>query len=147
MKNPATEQSTFNLHRDLLPGAEPASQLGYWFYISGVTVAMACAAVLITTCARAQTAPVAPAESTPGATSTASMPVQASPTDAAKPTPKYSRRDIERAFVFIDTNQDGKISREEASGFRNVAKHFDAADTNKDNELSLEEFGNALNRP
>ena len=147
MKNPATEQNTSNLHPDLLPGAEPASQIGYWFYVGGVMVAMACAAVLITICARAQTVPVAPVESTPGATSTASMSVQASPTDVAKPAPKYSRRDIERAFGFMDTNQDGKISREEASGFRNVAKHFDAADTNKDNVLSLEEFGSALNRP
>ena len=47
----------------------------------------------------------------------------------------------------MDVNKDGKISRAEAAGFRNVAKHFDAADSNKDNLLSLEEFGNALNRP
>lgn len=46
----------------------------------------------------------------------------------------------------MDANKDGKVSRQEAAGFRNVAKHFDAADTNKDGTLSLIEFGNALNR-
>lgn len=147
MKNPATAQNTSDLHPDPLPGVAPASQIGYWFYVGGVMVAMASAAVLITTCARAQTAPSAAVESTPAATSTAPLPTLAPAADAAKPTPKYSSRDIERAFGFMDANQDGRISREEASGFRNVAKHFDAADTNKDNVLSLEEFGSALNRP
>ena len=47
----------------------------------------------------------------------------------------------------MDANKDGKISRAEAAGFRNVAKYFDAADTDKDGTLSLAEFGNALNRP
>lgn len=49
------------------------------------------------------------------------------------------------AFKFMDANKDGKISREEAAGFRSVARHFDEADTNKDNALSREEFENALN--
>ncbi len=61
--------------------------------------------------------------------------------------PRYGAKDIERAFGFIDANKDNAISREEASGFRNVAKHFDAADINKDGALSVEEFGDALNRP
>ncbi len=46
----------------------------------------------------------------------------------------------------MDTNKDGKISREEASGFRGVARHFDEADTNKDSTLSHQEFESALNQ-
>lgn len=59
--------------------------------------------------------------------------------------PKYAAKDVERAFGFIDANRDGKISREEAAGFRGVAKHFDEADLNKDGFLSRDEFTNALN--
>jgi hypothetical protein len=59
--------------------------------------------------------------------------------------PKYAAKDIERAFAFIDSNKDGKLSREEASGFRGVAKYFDEADANKDSTLSREEFHSALN--
>ncbi|MFI5446982.1 EF-hand domain-containing protein [Polaromonas sp. UC242_47] len=59
--------------------------------------------------------------------------------------PKYAAKDVERAFGFIDANRDGKISREEAAGFRGVAKHFDEADLNKDGFLSRDEFANALN--
>ena len=130
-----------------------------YFYSASLTVAAVSAAVLMTSCANAQgmnsTAPAL--EGASGATPTASpsTPVlpraeldhQPAPQDAAKPAPKYNPKDIERAFMFMDADRDGKISRQEASGFRNVAKHFDAADTNKDNYLSLEEFGNALNRP
>jgi hypothetical protein len=59
--------------------------------------------------------------------------------------PKYAASDMGLAFKFMDANKDGKISREEAAGFRGVARHFDEADTNKDNALSREEFENALN--
>ena len=112
----------------------PSNFVAYVFYAAGVLLAGICAAILIGACAaRAQSAP---------ATSVAEAPP--APTTAA---PRYSARDIERAFGFIDANKDGKISREEASGFRNVAKYFDAADVNKDDALSLEEFGSALNQP
>ena len=47
----------------------------------------------------------------------------------------------------MDDNRDGHLSRQEAAGFKNVAKYFDAADTNQDGMLSLLEFGGALNRP
>lgn len=59
--------------------------------------------------------------------------------------PRYAAKDIERAFAFIDSNKDGKLSRAEAAGFRGVAKYFDEADTNKDSTLSREEFHSALN--
>ena len=45
----------------------------------------------------------------------------------------------------MDANHDGKISREEASGFSGVAKHFDEADTNHDHFLSRKEFDTAMN--
>ena len=59
--------------------------------------------------------------------------------------PRYSASDLERAFGFMDGNRDGKVSREEASGFRGVAKNFDRADTNQDGFLSREEFDAAMN--
>ncbi len=129
----------------------PSRLIAYGFYSGSVTLAMAAAAVLISTCARAQTAELAqPVQASAEPLTAASAPASAalpaaSQTAAAKP--KYSARDIQRAFSFIDANKDGKISREEAAGFRNVAKYFDAADIDKNNALSLEEFGNALNRP
>jgi len=77
----------------------------------------------------------------------AQTPATAAPapaTTVAQAAPKYSTKDIEQAFSFIDSNKDGKLSREEASGFRGVARHFDEADLNKDSILSREEFENAL---
>lgn len=66
---------------------------------------------------------------------------------AATTASRYAAADIERAFSFMDANKDGRVSREEATGFRNVVKHFSAADTNQDHALSLEEFASAMNRP
>ena len=45
----------------------------------------------------------------------------------------------------MDANPDGKLSREEAAGFRGVARHFDQADTNHDGFLSRKEFDAAMN--
>ena len=61
------------------------------------------------------------------------------------PAPRYAASDLERAFGFMDGNHDGKVSRQEASGFRGVAKNFDRADTNQDSFLSREEFDTAMN--
>ncbi len=66
------------------------------------------------------------------------------PALAAVAKPRYSSGDMDRAFGFMDSNKDGKVSREEAAGFRNVAKYFDAADTNQDQALSRGEFETAL---
>ena len=95
---------------------------------------LAGAATLLALGAHAQSP--APATPTPAAPAAAS---------AESAEPRYSARDIERAFSFMDSDRDGKISREEASGFRGVARHFDEADLNKDKFLSREEFENALN--
>lgn len=61
------------------------------------------------------------------------------------PAPRYAASDLERAFGFMDGDRDGKVSRQEASGFRGVAKNFDRADTNQDGFLSREEFDTAMN--
>ena len=111
----------------------PASY-GYLSALLTLTVA----AALLALNAQAQTpeslAPAA-AAATPQ-TQTVQQPVSAS---------KYATKDLERAFGYIDANKDNKISREEAAGFRGVAKHFDQADVNKDGVLSREEFENAMN--
>lgn len=93
---------------------------------------LAAAAALLTTqaLAQAQTAEPAAAASAP-----------------AQPTlVYYETKDLERAFKFMDKTGDGKVSRDEASNFRGVSKHFDEADVNKDNFLSREEFDNAMNK-
>ena len=59
--------------------------------------------------------------------------------------PRYAASELGRAFGFMDGNGDGKVSRQEASGFRGVAKNFDRADTNQDGHLSREEFDTAMN--
>lgn len=92
----------------------------YWMYAAFVLAAVAASTVLIALAAHAQT-----------------------PLDAL---PRYSAKDISRAFRFIDANKDGSISRAEAASFRHVAKYFDAADANKDSALSPEEFSTALER-
>ena len=112
----------------------PPSRKAYYFYALSVSIALVASAVLVTVMANGQTVePKAPAAPS------------ASPTAAS--TVRYSAKDIDRAFNFMDANQDGVISREEAARFRNVARHFDEADTNKDNVLSHTEFSSALNRP
>ena len=147
MQTTATKNNRF----DRTSQKAQSSVMAYYFYLGGVTLSSACAAVLISACAQAQPAVPAAPEAMPADTAAAAAPASAAPAlvpqAVAKPSPKYSAKDIERAFSFMDANKDGKVSRAEAAGFRNVAKHFDAADSNKDNFLSLEEFGNALNRP
>lgn len=83
----------------------------------------------------AETSKDSAAVSSPAATASAS---------AVAP-PRYAAADLKRAFNFMDDNHDGKISREEASRFRGVAKNFDRADTNHDGFLSRQEFDKAMN--
>ena len=61
--------------------------------------------------------------------------------------PRHSAADVKRAFDFMDANQDGKVSRDEAKLFRKVTQYFDGADTDHDGFLSLEEFDKAMNKP
>jgi EF hand len=112
--------------------------------------AVAAGLLLAAVSACAQTpAPAAPPASAPEAAPKAA-PAPATPAPASSPPqpqgPAYTASNIALAFAYIDANRDGKISREEAAGFRGVAKYFDEADVNKDGFLSREEFENAMNR-
>ncbi len=122
-------------------GAPAPNRKGYYFYGASVLIALAASAVLVAVIANAQAAePTASAR-------TAIEPAAPPPAVVAAATPRYSAKDIGRAFAFMDADHDGLVSRQEAASFRNVAKHFDAADTNKDNMLSPAELSSALNRP
>jgi len=128
MKQPTTKT---------LPIRAPSSPARPRMVMLGSLLALAAAAALLAAQAQAQTAEPAAAASAPAAA------------PAAAPAPavaKYDPKDLERAFKFMDKTGDGKISRDEASNFRGVSKHFDEADLNKDNFLSREEFDNAMNR-
>ena len=50
------------------------------------------------------------------------------------------REAIEAAFARADTNGDGKLSREEAQRFPEIAARFDELDSDHDGFLSLAEF-------
>lgn len=102
-----------------------------WVSARATMLGLGVAVVLFATSARAQNG-----QAPRSAASAAESPASA---------PRYLANDLERAFSFMDSKHDGKISREEASGFRGVAKHFDEADTNHDNALSREELDKAMN--
>ncbi|MFS2032438.1 EF-hand domain-containing protein [Polaromonas sp. CT11-55] len=119
MKQPTTKT---------IPTHAPSSLARPRMVMLGSLLALAAAAALLATQAQAQTAQPAAAASAPAAVA------------------KYDSKDLERAFKFMDKNGDGKVSRDEASNFRGVSKHFDEADLNKDNFLSREEFDNAMNQ-
>ncbi len=48
--------------------------------------------------------------------------------------------DVAAAFDRGDTNKDGRLSREEAEKFPEIANRFDQIDANKDGFLSRDEF-------
>ena len=86
----------------------------------------------------------------PEAAASSAAPAASSALEAAVPAapvvPKYSASDIKTIFSYLDRNKDSKISREEAAGFKGVARNFDRADTNQDAALSFDEFSFAMNR-
>lgn len=96
-------------------------------FVLGTALALGTAVLLFSAGTQAQTPPPAPASA-----------------QGAAAEPKYTVAQIAQAFSFIDGNKDSKISRDEAAGFRGVARHFDEADINKDGVLSRQEFENAL---
>ena len=100
------------------------------------------AAALNASVAHAETSNPAPS---PHATAASAASAASAPSAKANPAPKYSAQDVDRVFKYLDTNRDGKISREEAAAFKNIASHFDNADADKDNFLTHEEFDNAVN--
>ena len=101
-------------------------------FVLGTALALGTAVLVLAAGAQAQTATPAPVPATPAA---------AAPAD-----PKYTVAQIAQAFGFIDGNKDGKISREEAAGFRGVARHFDEADVNKDGSLSRQDMSFDFNQ-
>jgi hypothetical protein len=113
----------------LAPSQRAVHAPSWYFFGFAAMLTLSAGAALFAMRAQAQTQAEAPATA-------------ASATAAEK----YSAKDLERAFNFMDANKDGKVSREEAASFRNVAKHFDEADTDKDQMLSPQEFENAMNR-
>ena len=106
---------------------------------------LGCLAWVLASAAGAQT----PAP-TPEAAASSAAPAASAAPEAAVPAPpavpKYSASDIKTIFSYLDRNKDGKISREEAAGFKGVARNFDRADTNQDGSLSFDEFAFAMNR-
>lgn len=107
-----------------------ASTVAPAFFVLGTALALGTAVLVFAAGAQAQGAQPA------AATSAVAAPAPAEP--------KYTVAQIAQAFSFIDSNKDGKLSREEAAGFRGVARHFDEADINKDGVLSRDEFESAL---
>ena len=101
----------------------------------GRFLATSAAALLVALSARAQT-PDTPAAAAASRAATVQAPASA---------PRYAAGDLQQAFNFMDANRDGQISREEAAGFRGVARHFDQADADKDGFLSRSEFDAAMN--
>lgn len=91
--------------------------------------------------AQATDSPAAAAPNSAGAVQ-APAPPSTLPSASA---PWYTASDLRQAFNFMDANRDSKISREEAAGFRGVARHFDQADADKDGFLSRGEFDAAMN--
>lgn len=106
-----------------------------------LTLGVGAAAALFAMSLHAQGA-ATPAAAPSSAASAAS---EAPAAELPAPAPRYAANDLERAFGFMDSDHDGKVSRQEASGFRGVAKNFDRADTNHDGFLSREEFDTAMN--
>ena len=117
-----------------LPKQKQPSQFNLRFMMGMLT--LTAAAALIATAAHAQAANTATPPPAPVAPASAA---------SAATTPKYSAQDVDRVFNYLDTNRDGKISRQEAAAFKNIASHFDGADANKDNVLTHAEFDNAVN--
>ena len=125
----------------LTPSQRPVHSPSWYLFGCATLLTLSAGGALFAMRAQAQPAADAPAA--------AASQTQADPSAtaaSASAAAKYSAKDLERAFNFMDANKDGKVSRDEAASFRNVAKHFDEADTDKDQMLSPEEFGNAMNR-
>lgn len=130
-----------------MPSRVASASRRSWLYATAMMLTLTAAGALLAMRAQAQTpepdaAPPVQAAPVPAAPAQAA-PTQATPSPAAAP--KYAAKDMALAFNYMDANKDGKVSREEAAGFRGVARHFDEADTNRDGFLSSQEFESALN--
>ena len=64
----------------------------------------------------------------------------ATPSPAAAPQQGSAKMSAAEAFKLADTNQDGKLSRDELAAMPAMAAKFDAIDKDKDGSISLAEF-------
>ena len=124
------------ISRQMPSRVAPASRRS-WLYATAMMLTLTAAGALLAMRAQAQT------PEPDAAAPVQAAPAQVAPSPAAAP--KYAAKDMALAFSYMDANKDGKVSREEAAGFRGVARHFDEADTNRDGFLSSQEFESALN--
>jgi hypothetical protein len=124
----------------LAPSQRPVHSPSWYLFGFAALLTVSAGAALFAMRAQAQTV------AAPAAAASQTQAEPAATAASATPAAKYSAKDLERAFSFMDGNKDGKVSRDEASSFRNVAKHFDEADTDKDQMLSPAEFENAMNQ-
>jgi len=51
---------------------------------------------------------------------------------------------VDDVFARLDTDKDGKISKDEASKGRRLSQHFDAVDTDHDGFVTKAELGTAM---
>jgi hypothetical protein len=113
--------------------------------VAALAVSAASAGLLVSAPAHSADDAAAPAATAPVASEPAAVATPAPAVSAVPAGPRYSASNLQQAFNYMDANHDGKLSREEAAGFRGVAKYFDRADTNHDHFLSREEFERAMN--
>jgi hypothetical protein len=66
------------------------------------------------------------------------------PVQTAAPRAAPTAQEIGAAFDRADTNQDGKLTRQESARFPAVEQRFEQIDSNKDQLVSREEFEAAL---
>ena len=88
----------------------------------------------------------------PGSRDAAPQPESTSPRAgigpaAGSPKPGPTAQDIQTLFSRLDTNNDGKLSVQEAQGMTGLAAKFAAIDTNSDKFISKAEFEAAMTPP
>lgn len=77
-------------------------------------------------------------------TSTSTTQLSGASSDQVIPPNRWTPEQLSQAFKKSDVNGDGKLSREEASVWAGLSKHFDEIDRNKDGSISSAEFDEAL---
>ncbi len=88
--------------------------------------------------AAALTAPLAFAQS--DTTASAPAPASAAMQPGAMAPDAMSQSSAPKTWRELDTNNDGKLSKDEVAGDLMWSSHFDAADANKDGFISKAEF-------
>ena len=66
------------------------------------------------------------------------------PNSGAIPPNRWTREQLTQAYKRVDTDGDGRLSRQEASVLTGLSSRFDQIDANKDGSISSAEFDEAL---